>query len=156
MSIDRTLQLRVQEVISSSPVPIAARDALKQVLMERYPSIEEMAEAAATIGLSSISGIAKATYNLPETGQNSLFDAPGVIAIRTPQGPLLVPRGQASGGQVRQWAEEGLQHHSTQRLRFKRAVKDLKGIADLDDETPWAEARSTLAHRTNKELGVGQ
>lgn len=153
MSIDRTLQLRVQEVINASPIPIAARDALKKVLLERYTSLEELAEAAATIGMSALNGIAKATYNLPETDQGSLFDVPSVIAIRTPQGPLLIPRDQATAGQVRQWAEEGLQHHSTQRLRFKRAVKDLKAISDLDVETPWADARQALAERKELEGG---
>lgn len=152
MSIDRTLQLRVQEVINASPVPIAARDALKKVLLERYTDLDAMAEAAATIGLSALNKLAKSTYSLPETDQNSLFDVPGVIAVRTSEGPLLIPKDQAETGHVRQWVKEGLQHHSTQRLRFKRADEDLKVLDDVNDDTPWSDARKTLGERTNKEV----
>lgn len=156
MSIDRTLQLRVQEVINASPIPIAARDALKQVLLERYKSIDELAEAAATIGMSSLKSLAKSTYSLPEHDQASLFDVPGVIAIRTPQGPLFIAKAQAELEQVRQWLKEGDQHHSTQRLRFKRANKEVAAIEDLDGSTPWDEARKVLAERLEKELEGGE
>lgn len=155
MSLDRTLQLRVQEIINASPVPIAAHDALVKALLERFTTLEEMAEATATISRSYLNVLAKATYNLPETGEDALFDVPLVIAVRTPdKGLVLIPKDQALVGQVRQWAEEGLQHHGTQRLRFKRAVKDLKALSDLDPETPWADARQALGGR--KELESDQ
>jgi len=145
MSIDRTLQLRAQEIIMASPTAIAARDALKMALLERYTSLEEMAEAAASFSVSALNKLVKSTYNLPDTSQGSLFDVPSVIAIRTPdRGPVLIPRSEATVGQVRQWVKEGKQFHSTQRLRFERAAEDLEALEGVDEAALFVEARQAL------------
>jgi hypothetical protein len=46
--------------------------------------------------------------------------------------------------QVKQWQKEGLQHHSTQVLRFKRAGRDLESLKDEPDDLPWWSARAML------------
>lgn len=154
MAGDRSIQLRVQEIVNNSPVPINVHDALEQVLRERFgDDLDALRKWAASAGVSSMKGLRKRTYELPEADdQGSLFDVPTVIGIITPEGDLLIPKDQANTGHVRQWTKEGLQHHATQRLRFKRAVTDLETLSDVADEVLWSDARKTLAERKQKEL----
>lgn len=151
---DRSLQLRVQEIVANSPVPINVQDAFKQALLERYgQDIDAMAAAFAAVGAATMRGLRKRTYELPETDdQSSLFDVPAVIGISTTEGDLLIPKDQASTGHVRQWTREGLQHHSTQRMRFKRAATELEAVQDIDGEVPWHETRKMLGERKQQEL----
>jgi hypothetical protein len=152
MAGDRSIQIRTQEIINKSAVPITVQDALSQALYERFGDDAAAIRAwAATVGAGAMRGLRKATYELPDN-ENALFEVPAVFGISTPQGDLLVPKDQANAGHVRQWTREGLQHHSTQRLRFKRAVKELEAVADLADETPWVSARQTLSDRKREEL----
>lgn len=139
-----SLQLRAQEIINASPEGMSIREALKQALLERYGhDPEALAEAAAAFGASSLSGLRKRTYELPDD-QGALFQVPNIIGIRTDDGDLLIPRQNASLGQVRQWQKEGQQHHATQLLRFKRAGTELDALKEEPAELPWWSARHAL------------
>lgn len=156
---DRALQLRAQEIVTNSPVPISVHDALKHALMERHPdaTVEQLFDMLARAGEAALSGIRKRTYDLPDdSDQGSLFDIPTVIGVRTPDGDLIVPRDQAEMGHVRQWQREAFQHHATQRLRFKRVAADLELLADLPDDASWTDGRIALAQIKARELEGGQ
>jgi hypothetical protein len=146
MSTDRrSLQLRAQEIINASPDGMTVNEALKRALLERYGNdVEALANAAASLGAGMLKGLRKRTYDLPEQEDGVLFQIPSVIGISTPEGDLLIPREQANTGQVKQWQKEGLQHHSTQVLRFKRAGRDLESLKDEPDDLPWWSARAML------------
>lgn len=139
-----SIQLRVQEVINNSPAGITARSALLVVLAERFKDdAAGLLEYAASVSESSVKGLRKRTYELPENG-DALFEIPPVIGISTPDGDLFVPRETANLGQVRQWVREGDQHHSTQSLRFKRFGAEIEPLKEEPDELPWWSARSML------------
>ncbi|MEV0382388.1 hypothetical protein [Nonomuraea sp. NPDC050643] len=156
MAVDRSIQIRTQEIISKSPVSISLQDAVTQALREKFgDDIAAITAYAASLSAGTMKGIRKATYNLPDD-DGTLFDIPIVIAVTTPtDGDLLVPRELADTGHVRQWTREGLQHHSTQRLRFKRATKDLELVADAADGAAWSNTRASLAER-KKELEAAE
>ena len=138
-----SLQLRAQEILSAHPEGMTARAAMKQALSERYKHDPDgLAEFAAGVSQSWLSGLRKGTYELPDDGQGSLFQTPEVIAIRTDDGDLLVHRDSATLGQVRQWVKEAQQHHGTQSLRFKRFGKQIDQLKEEPDELPWPDARN--------------
>lgn len=142
----RSLQLRAQEIINASPIGMTVNEALTQALLERYgDDVQGLARCAAAMGASMLKGLRKRTYDLPEPTDGVLFHLPSVIGISTVDGDLLVPREHAGLGQVKQWQKEGLQHHSTQVLRFKRAGRDLDALKEEPDELPWWAARAALA-----------
>lgn len=146
MSNDRrSLQLRAQEIINASPNGMTVNEALKRALLERYGNdVDAMAGVAAAMGAGILKGLRKRTYDLPEQEDGVLFQVPSIIGIATVDGDLLVPREHAALGQVRQWQKEGLQHHATQVLRFKRAGRDLDELKEEPDELPWWSARAAL------------
>lgn len=147
---DQTIVLRAQEIINTADKPITAQQALVQALLDRYTTIEEMAQAAASFAGGVARKLARSTYELPEP--NGLFDIPSTISNSTPDGVLLIQRDQAAVGQVRQWIKEARQYHSTQSLRFKRADEELSLLSDVDDEVLWAEARRQLGDRKQAEI----
>lgn len=139
-----SLQLRAQEIINSNPDGMTTREALKRAILERYPNDPEaIADAFAAVAQSSMSGLRKRTYELPDE-DSGLFEIPSVIGIRTEDGDLLIPREHAALGQVRQWQKEGQSHHATQLLRFKRAGADLDSLKDEPADLPWWSARHML------------
>jgi hypothetical protein len=150
---DRSVQLRAQEIIANSPDAITTIEAVERALRERFPDYDQLLKVAASTTASTLKGIRKQTYVLPDEGQGSLFEIPAYIAVTTPEGDLIVPKDHATLGQVRQWSREGQQHHSTQTLRFKRAGQDLGVLEDLDDEVSWSQARKMLAERQHEALG---
>src|SRR5262249_12652255 len=95
------------------------------------------------------------TYQLPEQ-QTLAFEVPSVIAITSPEGDLIIRRDDATTDQVRQWAKEGLQYTSAQRLRFKHAVKDLEIAEDLPGTNPWHATRAVIEERKLKLLESGK
>lgn len=146
-----SLQLRAQEIINANPDGMTVREALKRAILERFPNDPDaIADAFAAVAQSSMSGLRKRTYELPESDEG-LFEIPSVIGIRTDDGDLLVPRDHAALSQVRQWQKEGQQHHATQLLRFKRAGTDLDSVKDEPGELPWWSARHML---TESESGL--
>lgn len=141
-----SLQLRAQEIINASPDGMTTKDALKQAILERYrDDPTALADLAASLAQSTMKGLRRRTYELPDRGQVALFDIPTVIANRTKDGDLIVPRDHANVGQVQQWQREGDQYHSTQALRFKRFGEDLKPLASVDASLPWQAARRMLS-----------
>lgn len=150
---DRSIQLRAQEIIANSPAEITTAAAVEQALRERFPDYDQLVKVAAAATASALKGIRKQTYMLPDGDQGVLFEIPAYIAVTTPEGDLIVPKDQATLGQVRQWQREAQQHHSTQTLRFKRAGQDLKFLEDLDDDIVWSQARKMLADRQHEALG---
>lgn len=141
----RSLQLRAQEIINASTTGMTVNDALKQALLERYGNdADKLASVAAALGAGMLKGIRKRTQELPEQEEGVLFQIPSVIGIATIDGDLLVPREHANLDQVRQWQKEGLQHHATQVLRFKRAGHDLDELKEESGELPWWSARAAL------------
>ena len=151
-----TIQARAQEILHASTGPMPIRDACRQALTELYgDDPDALLEAAATFAAGAMAGLRQRTYQLPE--QPTLaFDIPGVIAITSPDGDLFIRRSDADTGQVRQWAKEGLQYTSAQRLRFKQAVKDLDIADDLPDENSWSETRAVIEERKLKMLESGK
>jgi len=150
-----TVQARAQEISCSSPTPITVRDACKQALRELYGNNPDaLLEAAATLAAGAMSGLRQRTYQLPEQATLT-SDIPGVIGITTPDGDLIIPRPEATAAQVRQWAKEAMQHHSTQRLRFKRFAKDLAVAEDEPDDVKWTEMRAIIEARKLKALESG-
>lgn len=139
-----SLRLRAQEIINASTEGITVRQAMKQALVERYADDPDgLAEAAAALAAAGMSGLRKRTYELPDR-QDALFEIPSVIAVRTEEGDLLIPRDHANLAHVRQWQREGQQHHATQLLRFKRAGADLAELEEEPDTLPWMSARTML------------
>lgn len=150
---DQTLMLRAYEIAENSQEKIYLRDAFKQAVKERYPDIDSMAEAMATLGESSWKAYKKRQYELPDNSQGQLFELPQQILIDTPErGPLLLYRSEATKGQAKQYAQEGLRLHATQRLRFQQAVRDCELVEDLDDDTPWQDARQAIRQRKQEAL----
>jgi hypothetical protein len=149
-----TVQARAQEIIFSSPKTITLREGCRQALHELYGSNPEaLLEAAATLAAGAMSGLRQRTYDLPEQNQLTLMpDIPGIIGITSPDGDLFVLKPEATHGQVRQWAKEGLQLHSTQRLRFRRFIKDLEITDDVPEESRWTETRAIGEERKRKVL----
>jgi hypothetical protein len=153
MSVDQSLRLRAQEIITSSPDGMTTRQGMKRALAERFKDdpagLLEFAAAAGCVGMKDLR---KRTYDLPEPGEGVLFDLPQIIGVSTPEGDLLVPREKATLGQVRQWTREGSQHHATQKLRFRRFAEELEPLKEESDELAWWAARAMLA----SESGAGE
>lgn len=153
--IDRSIQLRAQEIANTSSEPITTVAAVKQALRERFgDDIDALYDAAATSAVGALRSLKGSTHHLPP--QDGLFDIPQVIVVSTEDGDLVVPKAQASTGHVRQWQREGQQHHSVQLTRFKRFGKDLQAVEDHDDEIPWSETLPVLGDRKRKELEAGE
>ena len=152
LSTDKaSLQLRAQEIINAHPEGMTTRAALKQAILERYQhNADALADVAVSFAGTIMSNLVKATHNLPDDN-GTLFQIPGVIGIRSEDGDLLIARDHADLDQVRQWVREGLQHHSTQRLRFKRANAELESLKDEDGSLPWWSARAMLAQGEDDE-----
>jgi hypothetical protein len=154
--IDQTIKLRAQQILNSSSGPMLIRDAILKALEESKYTTEQLREMLATVASTSMKGLKQRTFDLPEpTGQLSLFDIPQVIGITTPQGDLLIPKDQATLDEVGQWTREGLQHHETQALRFRRAKDDVALLDDLDGDIGWTEARKSLPERKREALEAG-
>jgi len=143
-STDRqSLMLRTQEIISSSPDGITAREAYKRALVERFGTdMDALLEHTSSLASGMLSGIRKRTYELPSEDTQLPLNLPQVIGIRTEHGDLLVHRDHADLGQVRQWVREARQHHSTQRLRFDRFEQQLDLVKDEPDALPWWSAKA--------------
>lgn len=140
-----SLQLRAQEIINANPTGISVRDAVKQALIERFGHDENaLADFAATVTASSLTGLRKRTYELPDPDTQMMFEIPQVIGIRTQEGDLLVARDHADLDQVRQWLDEGCQHHATQHLRFKRGKAEVEPLKNEPGTLPWWSARHML------------
>lgn len=164
--IDRSIRLRAQEIVLNSSEPLTTVAAITQALRERFgDDIDALYEAAAASAASSLRGLKRSTWILPEEdgpedgpedGQIALFDIPQVIVVSTEEGDLVVPKPQAATGHVRQWVREGTQHHSVQLSRFKRAGREMEAADDQDDSIPWDETRVALVERKRKELEAGQ
>jgi len=141
MSDQQWLVLRTQEIIAKSE-EISGRDAVKAALRERFAgNFDQLLDFAAT-ATNVLRKLKNSTYNLP--ADPTLFDVPQTIAVNTDEGPLFVTGDQRELGHVRSWAHDGLQHHSAQRYRFSRVVKDLKQLDDRPDELAWDEVRHEL------------
>lgn len=147
-----SLQLRAQEILNAHPEGMTTRAALKQAILERYgDDANAIADALVTFAGSIMSALARATFNLPEDN-GSLFQIPSVIGVPTEEGDKLVGRAYATNDQVEKWLDRGLQHHSTQRLRFKRAKSEfeqvkteLKQAGDDDAGSKlWVSSRAML------------
>lgn len=151
-----SLQLRAQEIINASPDGMTTKDALKQAILERYrDDPAALADLAAGLAQSTMKGLRRRTYDLPDPGQSALFEIPTVIANRTKDGDLIIPRDHANVEQVQQWQREGDQYHSTQALRFKRFGEDLKPLKDVDPKLSWQAARRMLASAPAKDEADG-
>jgi hypothetical protein len=147
---DNTLALRAAEIIHNSQGSINARDAVKKALLERFHTMDELADAYVTAATALMSQLRRSTYDVPD--ELALFDIPAVIAINTPNGVLFIHRNDAELGQVRQWGREGLQYHAGQHLRFKRINEDLSLIEGEPDELKWTDARTQLQAVKKAEL----
>lgn len=149
MSISKSqILVRAHEIVARSGTEMLLHDAVKQALREVFNGnadapLDELARTVTANGT-----LRKLTYDLPEhNGQTQLFEIPSWLIIQSPEGDLLIPRSEATVGHVRQWRREGLQHHSVQRLRFKRAGEDLDHIKDVEDDVPWSNARALIFQR---------
>lgn len=143
---DRTsIVLRVQEIINANPNGITSQEAFERALAERYKDDPTgLLQFAAAAVRSTVRGLRQRTYDLPDSGEHALFEIPETIGIKTPDGDLFIARECALLGQVRQWLREGDQHHSAQKLRFKRALKELQVLQGEPDDLPWWSARVLL------------
>lgn len=143
---DRALSLRAQEIISASADGMTTAQAMEAVLRERFAGDPDgLLKWAASVGSSGLKGIRKRTYEIPDLFQGTLIQIPQVIGVTTPEGDLLIPRDKATLGQVRQWAREASQHHSVQKLRFKRFREQLDTtLKEESDELPWWSARALM------------
>lgn len=149
-----SLQLRAQEIINASPAGMTTTEALERAIWERFKDDPRgMAKFAAVATQSTMKGLRKRTYELPDPDQAALFDIPSVIGVPTDEGDLLVPREHANLGQVRQWQKDGQKHHATQLLRFKRAGADLAPLEDEPCDLPWQSARRMIATRQDDSDG---
>lgn len=145
MGTDRSsITLRVAEVIHTTPEPITAREALKRVLAQRFDGDPDgLLEYAVSAGAAALKNLRQATYKL-DGDAPALFRLPAVIAVTTDEGDLFVRHDDATLGQVRQWATEGVQHHSVQEMRFRRLLDEVEKLDGLPDETLWAQAQNQL------------
>ena len=88
MSSDRSLQLRAQEIMQANPGEIAAADAIKQALNERYEGDLAAIVDFASIYISKSMGALKvAAYELDDS-QGVLFSLPTTIVVDTDRGSL--------------------------------------------------------------------
>lgn len=144
---DTSLTMRAQEIILAADRPVNSTDALVQALRERSLSYDELLKMIAS--QLSTKSLRNSTYNIPE--QDGLFAAPSVIAISTADGDLFIKGEIATNDQMAQWADEGLQHHSTQRLRFKRAKKDIATVTEVagDGSLPYSKSRLMITGGDN-------
>lgn len=149
-----SLQLRAQEIINANPAGMSVREAVKQALLERYGHDENaLADFAAAVAASSLTGLRKRTYELPDPDAPLMFEIPQVIGIRTEDGDLLVSRDHADLGQVCQWLDEGCQHHATQHLRFKRGKAEVEPLKNEPRSLPWRSARHMLTQPDSEAPG---
>lgn len=154
MNERNSLRLRAQEILLADPVGMSTREAMKRALAERFKDDPAgLLEFAATSSDSLLKDLRQRTYELQEPGDLTLFDPPPVIGITTPEGDFIVSTEVATVGQVRQWERERKQWLATQALRGKRfREQSLEPIADVPDDTPWAEARLILRDRRVEQL----
>jgi hypothetical protein len=144
MSSDRSLQLRAQEIMQANPGEIAAADAIKQALNERYNN-----DAAAIIDFASMyisksmKALKVAAYELDDS-EGILFSLPTTIVVDTDRGPLYVGLSKATLDQVSQYAKAGKQYHAGQDLKFGRLLDRLEHLKDVPGDLPWTDARSML------------
>ena len=144
MSSDRSLQLRAQEIMQANPGEIAAADAIKQALNERYEGDLAAIVDFASIYISKSMGALKvAAYELDDS-EGVLFSLPTTIVVDTDRGPLYVGLDKATLGQVKQFAKAGKQYHAGQDLKFGRLIERLEHLKDVPTDLPWADARSML------------
>jgi hypothetical protein len=139
---DTSLTMRAQQIILAADQPVNSTDALVEALRERGLSYDELLKMIA--GQLSTKSLRNSTYNIPE--QDGLFAAPSVISISTPDGDLFIKGDMATNDQMAEWADGGLQFHSTQRLRFKRAKKDIATVREMagDGSLPYSESRLAI------------
>lgn len=142
MGIDRSLMLRVQEILQVQPDAMTMREAVTIALRERYTDYDSLLQAASAFGAASANGLRKRTYDLRD--QPTLFDIPEVIAIRTVDGDLFIKREHATLGQVRQHHHELSQYLAVQAMRSHRYGDELTQLASLPDDMLWIEARTAL------------
>jgi hypothetical protein len=153
VSVDNTLLVRVREIIGNSPEPITDRAALKKALLERYRTVEEMAQAVIGMSDSLLRLLRSSTYVLPE--QPGLFDIPSLISIKTEEGVLFIGGDDATLDQVEQYIDDGHRFHSAQSLRFKRGKEDCKRLRSLDLPGDIVFRKARLQLETS-ETGDGQ
>lgn len=152
---DRTsIRLRAQEILLANPAGMTTHEAMKRALAERFKDDPPgLLEFAATSSGSLLRGLRQRTYELQQPSDLSLFEAPPVIGITTPDGDLLISTDMAITGHVRQWHRERGRWLATQTLRGHRfAEQSLDPISDIDDEVPWTQARALLRARRVAEL----
>lgn len=144
MSSDRSLQLRAQEIMQANPGEMAAADAVKQALHERYEGDTAAIIDFASLYISkSMKALRVAAYELDDS-QGILFSLPATIVVDTDRGPLYVGSDKATLGQVAQYARAGKQYHSGQDLKFGRLVESVDRLKDVPSDLPWTEARKML------------
>lgn len=140
---DSSLTMRAQEIIAQSETAISAFQAARQALAERCLTYDELLDYSTSGLVASMRDLRKRLYDLPE--QDTLdFDIPTAIGITTPDGDMFIGREHATLAQVRQWADEGQQHHATQNLRFKRFKESLRAYGAIDGGELWVEARKQI------------
>lgn len=140
---DTSLTMRAQEIIAHSDKAISAFQAARQALAERCMTYDELLDYSTNGLVAGMRDLKKRLYDLPE--QDTLdLDIPSAIGISTPDGDLYIGREHATLDQVRQWAAEGQQHHSTQNLRFKRFKQRLEAFNAIDGTELWVEARKQI------------
>jgi hypothetical protein len=143
-ALDTNLQLRVAELMHLNTGEMAAADAIAVALLERHDGdAQVIARVAGAFLAGAMKPLLKKTYELSDD-QGVLFDLPAVIGVRTPAGPLLVRRQDATLEHVRDWARGGKQHHSTQDLRFGRLVQALEHVKDEPGEISWSVAQTMI------------
>ncbi|HEY1394992.1 hypothetical protein [Roseateles sp.] len=144
MSSDRSLQLRAQEIMQANPGEIAAADALKLALNERFEGDTAAAyDFACQVISKSMKALRTAAYELDDS-QGILFSLPTTIVVDTDRGPLYVGLEKATLGQVKQYAKAGKQYHAGQDLKFGRLIERLEHLKDAPADLPWTDARSML------------
>lgn len=154
MNERNSLRLRAQEILIANPIGMSTREAMKRALAERFKDDPAgLLEFAASASDAWLKDLRQRTYELQEPGTLTLFDPPPVIGISTPEGDFIVSTDVATVGQIRQWERERRQWIATQTLRGKRfREQSLEPIADVPDDTPWAEARLVLRDRRVEQL----
>ena len=135
---DTSLTMRAQEIIAQSETTISAFQAARQALAERCLTYDELLDYSTNGLVTAMRDLRKRLYDLPE--QDTLdLDIPSAIGITSPDGDLFIGRDHATLDQVRQWADEGQQHHSTQNLRFKRFKERLRAFGAIDGSELWTD-----------------
>lgn len=144
MSSDRSLQLRAQEIMQANPGEVAAADAIKQALNERYEGdLAAIVDFASVYISKSMNALKVAAYELDDS-QGVLFSLPTTIVVDTDRGPLYVGLDKATLAQVGQYARAGKQYHAGQDLKFGRLIERLEHLKDVPGDLPWTEARAML------------